>query len=298
MGRRKGPVAFWLVAGLQVADAPNWGIDIRGAEENHSHDFIILNNSILDNGLDGEKSGIFTAFVDDNPYRGQRELRQRRARHLPLAIVATVLFVRGNRLLSNNNCGLHINGDLEQGEDGIISDGLIENNVISENGEGGCAGINFDGVTDVIVRNNLLTENHAGGIAIFQQNGAVCSQNIQVINNTIVQAQDGRWAINISDEGLVSTISSLTTSFSPRMIGAGSILIPSSGISGFESDYNVIMDRFSADDDNSVISLSEWQGLGYDANSIIAAPHDLFASSERISPTRRKFGRGCWAHYS
>jgi len=33
-------VAYWLVEGLEVAAAPNWGIDLRGLEGNHSHDFI------------------------------------------------------------------------------------------------------------------------------------------------------------------------------------------------------------------------------------------------------------------
>jgi len=47
-------------------------------------------------------------------------------------------------------------------------------------------------------------------------------------------------------------------------------------LSGFQSDYNVVMDRFSTDDDSSVIALSEWQALGYDTNSLVAAPADLF----------------------
>lgn len=275
-------VAYWQVEGLEVAGAPNWGIDMRGNEENHSHNFIISGNRVHDNGLDSETTGIFTAFVDDILVEDNESYRN--GEHgIYLSNSGDRFVVRGNRLHDNNNCGLHINGDLESGEDGIISDGLIENNIIYENGEGGCSGINLDGVTDAILRNNLITQNHAGGISIFQENGAVCSNNIQVLNNTIIQAEDGRWAINISDEECADNriFNNIILTTHPWR---GSILIPSPGISRLESDYNIIMDRFSADDDNSVISLSEWQALGYDANSIIAAPDDLFSGSDDYHP--------------
>ena len=270
-------VAFWVIQGLEVANAPYWGIDVRGNEMNHSHNFIIQNNRVHDNGLDSGKTGIFFAFVDDvivenNDSFGNGE------HGVYLSNSGDRFVVRGNQLHENNNCGLHINGDLESGEDGIISNGLIENNIIYENGEGGCAGINMDGVTDTIVQNNLLYENLGTGIAIFQENGAVCSQNIQILNNTIVQAEEGRWAIYLSDDECINNKifnNIILTSHERR----GSIVIPSESINGFESDYNVIMDRFSADDDDSVISLSEWQSLGYDHNSIIASPGEMFIGS-------------------
>ena len=91
-----------------------------------------------------------------------------------------------------------MNGDLSQGGDGTISDGLIEQNTIYENGVGGCAGINMDGVTNTLIRNNLLYQNHATGIAIFQQDGAVCSHdNIEVGMQFERGAEDGE-----SEDGL------------------------------------------------------------------------------------------------
>jgi parallel beta-helix repeat protein len=268
-------VAYWLVEGLEVAAAPNWGIDLRGSEGNHSHDFIIRNNRVHDNGRDSGKSGIFTGFVDNVIVEGN-ESYSNGEHGIYLSNSGDHFLVRANRLHHNNNCGLHINGDLDSGADGIISDGLIENNIIYENGDGGCSGINMDGVTATIVRNNLLYENHAGGISIFQENGAVCSQDIQLLNNTIVQAEDGRWAINISDDACINNkiFNNIILTFHDWR---GSIVIPKSPLSGFESDYNVIMDRFSADDDNSVITLSEWQALGYDSHSIITSPAEVFA---------------------
>ena len=267
-------VSYWAVSGLEVADAPNWGIDLRGNEDAHSSNFVIQNNRVHDNGIDSGTSGIFFAFVDDVLVEDNQSYSN--GEHgIYLSNSGDRFVVRGNSLHENNNCGLHINGDLESGEDGIISNGLIENNTIYENGEGGCAAINMDGVTDTIIRNNLLYENLGSGIAIFQENGAVCSQNIQVLNNTIVQAEEGRWAIIINGDDCINNkiFNNIILTYHEWR---GSIVIPESGITGFESDYNVIMDRFSADDDDSVISLSEWQSLGYDTNSIIAAPNEMF----------------------
>jgi parallel beta-helix repeat protein len=271
-------VSYWIVSDIEIADAPNWGVDVRGGVLNHSHHFIIKNNLVHDNGQDSGKTGIFFAFVDDVVVEGN-ESYSNGEHGIYLSNSGDRFVIRGNLLHDNENCGLHMNGDLESGEDGIISDGLVENNIIYENGFGGCSGINMDGVTDTIVRNNLLYQNHAGGISIFQENGAVCSQNIQVLNNTIVQPEDGRWAINISDDDCINNkiFNNILLTFHRRL---GSILIPSSGISGFESDYNIILDRFSADDDESIITLSQWQAFGYDSNSIIAKSNDLIVSYE------------------
>jgi len=56
----------------------------------------------------------------------------------------------------------------------------------------------------------------------------------------------------------------------------GSITIPEAGLEGFESDYNIVADRFSADGDTTVITLAEWQALGYDAHSSVATTDQLF----------------------
>jgi hypothetical protein len=42
------------------------------------------------------------------------------------------------------------------------------------------------------------------------------------------------------------------------------------------SDYNSVIDRFSADGGDTVIGLGAWQGLGYDAHSFVATPAQHF----------------------
>jgi parallel beta-helix repeat protein len=271
-----GVVAYWIIDGLEVANAPNWGIDMRGNSDDHSHHFIIRNNEVHNNGVGSSKTGIFTGFVDDIVIEGNESYAN--GEHgIYLSNSGDRFTVRGNRLHDNMNCGLHMNGDASQGGDGIISDGLIEANTIYNNGLGGCAGINMDGVTDAIVRNNLLYDNHATGIAIFQQDGAICSRDNRVLNNTILNETDGRWAITLSHTSCVNNKifnNILYTAHSFR----GSIELPSSTISGFESDYNIVMNRFSIDDGNTVITLAEWQALGYDANAIIINFSQLFVN--------------------
>src|SRR5207249_11420244 len=88
--------------------------------------------------------------------------------------------VRGNRLHDNYAVGLHMNGDLSQGGTGLITGALVENNIIYNNGVGGGAGINMDGVQNSTVRNNLLYNNHATGIACFQIAGAAGPTRLQI----------------------------------------------------------------------------------------------------------------------
>ena len=135
----------------------------------------------------------------------------------------------------------------------------------------------MDGVTDSIVRNNLLYDNHATGIAIFQQDGGVCSRDNRVLNNTILNESDGRWAITLSHTSCVNNKlfnNILYTAHSFR----GSIELPDDTIAGFESDYNIVMNRFSVDDGNSVITLNAWQALGYDTHSLIINFSQLFVN--------------------
>jgi hypothetical protein len=86
--------------------------------------------------------------------------------------------VRRNLIWGNHSCGLHMNGDASQGGDGVISDALVERNVIFDNGNGdpafgapGGSAINCDGVQDSVIRNNLLWNDHKTGIALYRIDG-------------------------------------------------------------------------------------------------------------------------------
>lgn len=184
--------------------------------------------------------------------------------------------IRGNTVYSNHANGIHMNGDQSQGGDGQITGALVERNLIYDNGVAGGSGINMDGVSNSTVRNNLLYDNHASGISLYQIDGAAGSSNNRVINNTIINASNGRWCVNINSGSTGNTLANniLYNYHSFR----GVITIDSSSLSGFSSDYNSLMNRLSADGDNTIIDLSAWQALGYDAHSFVATPNDLFVA--------------------
>ena len=276
-----GTVSYWVIAGLEVANAPSWGIDIRGNDSAKSHHINIVGNVVHDNGLASGRTGIFAAFTDYVLIEGNESYHN--GEHGIYVNNSSDYFtVRGNLLHDNANCGLHMNGDASMGGDGIMSNGLVENNIIYNNGAGiggnggGGAAINMDGVTDTMLRNNLLYNNHATGIAVFYQDGAVCSQNNRLLHNTILMPADGRWGILIADPACVNNEITNNIIYSDHAT-RGSINLAGGAPAVFQSDYNVVVGRFTTDD-STVISLAEWQALGYDANSFIAAPAELFVN--------------------
>ena len=88
-----------------------------------------------------------------------------------LLVTVDYPIVRNCTIYNNKDCGIHINGDISMGGDGIISHALIEDNIIHDNGASGGSGINCDGVTDSVIRDNLLYNNHASGISLYQIDG-------------------------------------------------------------------------------------------------------------------------------
>lgn len=259
---------YIIVDGLTIQHANRAGVRISLS------DHVTIRNSTF---IDNQTWGVFTDFSDYTLVENIESSGAVEQHGIYISNSSDNPTIRGNRLHHNNNSGLHMNGDINIGGDGIISNGVVENNIIYENGDGGGSGINMDGVVDSIVRNNLLYENHASGISIFQIDGATGSQNNLILNNTILMPADGRWAINIPD-----TVDTNNKIFNNILLSdhsfRGSITIPSASLAGFESDYNIVVNRLSTDDGNSNISLAAWQGLGFDAHSFIATANDLFVN--------------------
>ena len=186
--------------------------------------------------------------------------------------------IRGNTCFSNAGCGIHMNSDESMGGDGIITDALVENNIIYDNGVLGGAAINMDGVQNSKVINNLLYNNHAGGISVFQIDGKEPAKNNFFYHNTIMMPADGRWAININSASTGNTVyNNILLSYHSFR---GSITIDNASLAGFKSDYNAVLDRFSDDDDNSTITLATWRTqTGQDAHSMIVSNTELFINA-------------------
>ncbi|WP_437854676.1 right-handed parallel beta-helix repeat-containing protein [Sorangium sp. So ce363] len=266
-----GTVSHWIIEGFELTGAPRSGVDLRGTS-----DITVRYCYVHNNG----RTGIFTAFSDDavieyneSAFNGEHGVYTSNSGDRPL--------IRGNLLHHNASAGVHMNGDRRfTPGDGVITGATVEQNEIWENGMAGASAINCDGVSDSMFRNNLLYENHASGISLYAIDGSEGSSRNQVYNNTIVMAEGSRWVFNmprsrgnISDP--VGNKIKNNILYTPRT-DRGSILIYQPDIEGFESDYNVVVDRFSANGGRSIINLSTWQSLGYDRNSLIASPTELF----------------------
>ncbi len=263
-----------IVEGLTIRRANRAGLRISLSDS-----VFVRNCTFSDNG----RWGVFTDFSDYTLIENCETYGAVDEHGIYISNSSDYPTIRGNVIHHNHANGIHMNGDLSQGGDGIISHGLIEGNIIYENGVGGGSGINMDGVTDTIVRNNLLYNNHASGISVYQIDGGSGSKNNRLLNNTIIVPANGRWAINIpdlDDTGNKIFNNILFSSHSFR----GCILISTANLAGFESDYNIVVDRLSIDGGNSTISLTAWNALGYDTHSFIATPAQLF-----VNPAARDY---------
>lgn len=94
-------------------------------------------------------------------------------------------------------------------EDGISEDLIIEQNVMTDNGSGGAAGINLASVRQSVVRNNLIYGNGAAGIACWdnayaEEKGLASSeygcQAVDILNNTIVDETGNRGALILNHD--------------------------------------------------------------------------------------------------
>ena len=175
---------YVTVEGLVIQHADRAGMRIS-----QSHHVTVRSMTFADNG----RWGLFTDFSDYTLVEDSESYGAALEHGIYISNSSDYPTIRRNRLHHNHGCGLHMNGDISMGGDGIISFGLVEDNIIFENGLGGGSAINMDGVTDTLVRNNLLYDNHASGISLYQIDGGSGSMNNRVLNNTILMPC--RWSL-------------------------------------------------------------------------------------------------------
>jgi len=185
--------------------------------------------------------------------------------------------IQGNQIFGNHDGGLQLNGDASQGGDGLDTGALIQDNIIHDNGTGGGAAINCDGVQYARIQNNLLYNNHSTGIALFDEDGAAGSIDNVVVNNTIIEASDSRWCININSGSTGNTVyNNILYNYNSNN---GSIEISEDSLSGFVSNYNTVDGQFADYTTGLVMNQAQWMIFcGQDGNSFIATPAQLFVN--------------------
>ena len=259
---------YWVLDGFHVDGVSHTYrcIDVREA------DYITISNNTAH---DAYATGIFFAFADNALVEGN-ESYSNNEHGVYSSNSADYGTFRQNWAHDNVGCGIQFNADASMGGDGIMSYHLVEKNTSYSNSGG--AGLNCDGLCDSKLLNNLLYNNLGSGIALFAIDATSGSSRNLVYNNTVSMPSGGRWALTIPAGGSPNATGNKVKNNILYNAGSsnGSITTYSSSVSGFESDYNVVIDRFSVNDDSSTISLSTWRGYGYDTHSVISTPSALF----------------------
>ena len=294
-------VTDWVISGLEVVNAPVHGIDLRNTDR------ITVQNNHVHNGF---RSGIFAESSNDVVIQGNQTDHNFENGIYVTGNSANPM-ISGNTSHDNFQAGIQLTGGAAFGggfgffgqqAGGQIQFATVTANTIYNNSSFfGGYGIGLDGVDGSLISNNLLYNNHGTGIALYAAQGAHGSSNNQVLNNTIVMAPRAGYVISIPQNGqrkapAEGNIIENNILYSPDR---GSILIASPSVSGFQSDYNVVVNVFS--DRNGTgknLSLTQWQALGYDLHSFTATPAQLFINpvdpNFQLAPASPAIDAGTW----
>ena len=269
-----------IIDGFAVTGMPRAGVRSVGLADDMAEFVTVRNVRAYNNGY----WGIFTGHVNDLLIENNETSGSTIEHGIYVSNSGDRPVIRGNKSWGNVRNGIHINGDAEQDGDGIISNALVSGNTIYNNGVQGGSGINMDGVQNSRIENNLIYDAHASGISLYQIDGGGPSSGNVVVNNTIHQASNGRWAINIKgiEDDDPTTPGAINNTILNNILVSqhslrGAIDISPDSLPGLVSDYNAVISRFTTNDTASVISLAQWRTqTGQDAHSFVATPTALF----------------------
>jgi parallel beta-helix repeat protein len=257
------------IEGFVVNGMPGYGVAAHNASATSPmRDLIIRNNGVRDSG----SSNIYLSQVADSLIEANLANNSKSSHGIYLANGGS-----DNTTLRNNTCsgnfknGIHLNGDLSVGGDGLHSGVNLDGNRLFANAANG---MDIDGMQDSTIQNNLVYGNGRNAVRVFQIDAASGPRNLRIVNNTLSVPAGGGWAVKLTEDGGGHVI-------------FNNILLADGGASGslalahatFTSDRNIVVDRLSIDGDVSVIGLTTWKGLGKDASSFIGIAATLFVDA-------------------
>jgi parallel beta-helix repeat protein len=273
-------VDYVVIDGFESTNAPRAGIAVQGEPDANATGIVIRNCFCHHNS----RWGIFTGFARDLVIENNETSYSAIEHGIYVSNSGDRPTVRGNHVHDNNAAGIQLNADpAEMGPDptdpqgdGIITDALIERNVIHDNGAAGAAAINLASVRTSLIRNNLLYDNHATGIAGWDDGDGdqYGTRDNRIIGNTIVQPANSRFALGLKDGSINNAVfDNILLNAGPR----GSLEVDPSSQPGLQSDFNIVVGTFS--DDTDFLTLTQWRALGFDAHSIVSTPAAVFANA-------------------
>ncbi|MBW7995455.1 MAG: hypothetical protein FVQ81_02565 [Candidatus Glassbacteria bacterium] len=221
-------------------------------------DHITVRNCVFANNY---KWGLFTGFADDVLFENNESYGARDEHGIYHSNSGNRFIIRGNHVHHNRGNGIHLNGDpelmSEPGDDGVLNFGIVERNIIHDNGAGGGAGINMTHVQDIICRNNLIYNNFAGGFTYYADTDdqRYTSRRALIMHNTVHFKSGGRAVINIQSTSKSTVIVNnilVSGGFEPVL------QMWSDYSSTMISDYNLF---WGIDSSNNIVTTSD--RLGY-----------------------------------
>ncbi|PYM15839.1 MAG: hypothetical protein DME18_03160, partial [Verrucomicrobia bacterium] len=261
--------AYLVVDGFRSFNANRAALRVQGGHH------VTVRNCVFGNNATW---GLFTGFSDDLLIENNECFGSMTQHGIYVSNSGDRPTLRGNRCHDNFAGGIQLNADVNiQPGDGIMTGALLENNVLYNNGAGGGGAFNLDGVQDSVIRNNLLFNNHASGIILFQIDGAEGPRGNQVYHNTIDMAADGRWALNFL-QTTGTNVARNNVLLTRHAFRGGLRLGDTNDMANTDSDYNVVT-RITPDD-NTVLTLAQWQGQGHELHSITGTLAGVFVDAD------------------
>ncbi len=255
---------YVIFEGFEVAGAERAGVAVLGEADAPVKGVIVRNVHSHHNGV----WGIFTAYAESVTIESCETHDNAEEHGIYVSNSADSPIIRGNRVHHNGASGIQINADPGMDGDGIISNALVEKNIIYENGVFGAAAINLASVRGAVIQNNLLYGNFASGIAAWDDDfGAEWgSKENKFFHNTVIMAPEGRFALSLKHG---STGSVVLNNILLHPGERGSIEVDDTSEEGFSSDHNIFSESpFGvALDAETWIDFAAWQARGYDGAS-------------------------------
>ena len=260
--------SYVTVQGFKInrASLPGFGLTARGATANDPMiGVIVRGNTVFDSGsVNIYVSQIAESLVENNVAYGSLSSH---GFYISNAGCDNTT-IRGNTSFDNAVAGIHFNGDASIGGDGIQTGLVVDGNTIYNNGQ---SGLNMDGVQDSLIQNNLVYGNTRHALRMYQIDGSQGPWSMEITNNTFIVPASGSWAIKLSEDLGEHTI--FNNILLSKNLGAGSLSVANTI---FVSRNNAVVNRFSLDDDNTLIDLTAWQAAGHGTGSFVTDSDTLF----------------------
>jgi hypothetical protein len=279
-GIRLNNVSDVTLDGFQIVSSEDKDIAARGATPTNPMVRLIIRNNICRNSAHESiyLSEVANSLIEYNVITGNTTNVYYRNHGIYLANAGSDnTILRGNIISQNlgeEGNGIHINGDLSVGGDGVITGLVIENNIIWNNGQNG---LNMDGVQSSTIQNNLIFSNARHAVRAYKEDGAEGPKKLIFINNTLIApATSDGWPFKLTGDGGGNVI--FNNILLSEGESKGGFVV---GNPNFSSNYNIVSGNFSLDEENTILNLTKWRAQGHDSASVVATPAELFENPSK-----------------